>query len=239
MRTSTAIAAAVLAVAAAHGIASAHFKLVAPKVMTTQNEPYGDPQKAPPCGPSGTVSPNGELAVVPPGSMLTITIDETITHPGHYRVALAQDVASLPAAPTVTPVGNDQCGSTTIDANPTLPVLADGLFAHTASFNGVEQSVQVQLPAGMTCENCVLQVIQYMKNHGAPCFYYHCAAITISNSAPDAGVPPTGDDAGINPPVDEPSGGCCDANNAPQTSVVAMGFLAVLLLRRRRQGARS
>jgi hypothetical protein len=58
---------------------------------------------------------------------MTVTITETIAHPGHYRVAIAQDEAGLPAEPIVT-AGTTQCGSAPIDPNPSLPVLADGVF---------------------------------------------------------------------------------------------------------------
>ncbi|MBX3158990.1 MAG: lytic polysaccharide monooxygenase [Deltaproteobacteria bacterium] len=231
MRTSLAcLAAALSAVVASQGVARAHFKLVAPESMITQST-LGDPQKGAPCGPNGAVTPNGMLTVAKPGSMLTVSIQETITHPGHYRVALAPNVAGLPDAPVVTPVGGDQCGSTTIDPNPTLPVLADGIFAHTSAFPaGSVQTVQVQLPQ-TECNNCVLQVIQYMKNHGAPCFYYHCAAITISNDAPDAG--PTGGDAGLDPGTD-PAGGCCGTGGAPSSLALAALLGAVVLRKRRR-----
>jgi hypothetical protein len=39
----------------------------------------------------------------------------------------------------------------------------------------------------VTCDHCTLQVIEFMSQHGAPCFYHHCADISIK-----AGKPPTG-----------------------------------------------
>ena len=64
--------------------------------MTAQSA-SGDPQKTAPCGPSGAFTPNGEVLTVAPGSMVTISINETVTHAGHYRIALAQNIAGLPA----------------------------------------------------------------------------------------------------------------------------------------------
>jgi hypothetical protein len=64
--------------------AQAHFVLQAPEALSQQNT-LGDPQKAAPCGGGGIV-PTGVVTEYEEGSLITITIDETITHPGHYRV---------------------------------------------------------------------------------------------------------------------------------------------------------
>ena len=161
--------------------------------------------------------------------MLTISIDETIFHPGHYRVALATTEAGLPAAPTVA---NAQCNGLTPVANPAPPVLADGLLAHTAAFSGT-QTMQVPIPAGMTCTDCVVQVLEYMANHAQPCFYYHCAKVNISPNAPpppDAGIP--GGDAGLDP--GDPATGCCSASPDSAATGLFGGLVVGLLLRRRR-----
>src|SRR5205085_8830076 len=121
-----------------------------------------------------------QVTMIQTGSTIPINISQTIFHPGHFRVALAADMASLPADPPVTPGGGDPCASTVIDPNPTLPLLADNLLPHTTSLQG-PQTMNVALPAGMQCTNCVLQVIEFMSSHGAPCFYHHCATVTISD----------------------------------------------------------
>ena len=99
---------------------------------------------------------------------------------------------------------------------------------------------QYQLPAGMQCTNCVLQVVQFMSNHGlnnpGGCFYHHCAIVNISDNAPnqpDAGVP--GDDAGTTPSGS--AGGCCNANTTESSTagVLGAGLLGLLVLRRRRR----
>jgi hypothetical protein len=67
---------------------------------------------------------------------------------------------------------------------PVFPVLADGVLVHTAPFSG-PQSFDVQLPAGMTCDHCTLQIIQFMSNHvlnnPGGCFYHHCATVNIQD----------------------------------------------------------
>ncbi|MBZ0234114.1 MAG: lytic polysaccharide monooxygenase [Deltaproteobacteria bacterium] len=200
--------------------ARAHFVLNAPASLSQQDE-FGSPQKSAPCGLSdspGVVdesTPTGVVTTVQSGSTLTISIRETIFHPGHYRVALAQDLASLPADPPVTP-GSTACGSTVIDSAPALPVLADGQLVHTTSLGNRDMTFDVQLPAGMTCTICVLQVTQFMSNHAlnnpGGCFYHHCATITIASDVPplDAGTDPGDPDA--------PDGGCCGATASPHGS---------------------
>jgi uncharacterized protein (TIGR03382 family) len=223
---------ATLGLAGLTSTAPAHFDLTAPKADRT-----GDPAgKAPPCGDTGT--PTGAVTNYMPGQTITITVDETISHPGHYRVALAQNMAALPPEPLVT-AGATPCGSAPIAANPTFPVLADGLFTNLVRGPA---SAQVQLPAGMTCTNCVLQVIQFMSDHAlnvpGGCYYHHCAIVNISATAPDAGAaaPPdagvTGGDAGTNP-GGATSGGCAAGHSVGGLSIV--GMLAVLLVTRRRR----
>jgi MYXO-CTERM domain-containing protein len=156
--------------------AQAHFRLQDPPADNAQNA-QGDPQKDAPCG--GGTTPTGAVSVFQQGSMISITIDETIFHPGHYRVAIAQTPDELPPEPPVTP-GDSECGSAPIDPAPELPVLADGVLVHDAPFNG-EQTFQVQLPAGFTCDSCTLQILEFMSSHGAPCYYHHCATVTIQS----------------------------------------------------------
>lgn len=163
--------------------ASAHFVLQEPPAATVQDG-LGNPQKQPPCG-GGT--PTGILSAYLEGSTITITVDETITHPGHYRVALGVNgPGDLPEEPPVT-AGDTPCGSTVIQDPPVFPVLADGQLLHTSSLGG-PKSFQVTLPAGVTCENCTLQVLEFMSDHAlndpGGCFYHHCANITVGDGPP-------------------------------------------------------
>ena len=200
----------------------------------------GGPQKSSPCGESDATqgsddsTPTNIVVGLKAGGTVTVSITEVITHPGHYRVALAKDMASLPPEPTVTPGAGFACGSVPVESNPQFPVLADGLFTHTSSFNGAAQTAQVQLPPGMTCTNCVLQVIEFMGDHGlntpGGCFYHHCSKVNITADGPDAGVPP-GDDAGTGG-TSHGHGGC-DANGGSSSPLLALLVGASLLIRRR------
>jgi hypothetical protein len=181
----------ILAILLSSGRARAHFILQAPACYS-QQDTLGLPQKSAPCGQADTGSPvmtTGAVTHFQPGDTITVTIDEVIAHPGHYRVALAADQASLPADPVVT-AGTMACGTAAVENSPTLPILADGLLDHTAAFSS-PQSVQVKLPAGMTCTKCTLQIVEFMSDHGlnpqGGCFYHHCADISIGAGADDGG----------------------------------------------------
>ena len=50
--------------------------------------------------------PSGAVTNVKGGSNIPLLVQETIFHPGHYRVALARTMAQLPPDPVVT-VGPD------------------------------------------------------------------------------------------------------------------------------------
>jgi hypothetical protein len=200
--------------------ASAHFHLDQPEAAYVQSS-LGDPQKTGPCGPVGEGgTPTGKVTTVMAGGTMTVTITETVTHPGHYRVAIAQDEAGLPAEPMVT-AGTTQCGSAPIDPNPSLPVLADGVFKHTSAFSG-PQTFEVPIPAGMNCTNCVVQVLEFMSNHPAPCYYHHCAIVNVTTDPA-----PTGD-AGVGTPAKD-DGGCNSSGSASPLVLIAL-----LALRRRR-----
>lgn len=239
-----------LAGALCPSLAQAHFILNEPASSSAQNG-LGDPQKAPPCGLDTATpgTPTGKVTTYRAGQSITLSITETIYHPGHYRVAIAQNPAGLPAEPPVTK-GTTDCGSAPINANPTLPVLADGVFLHNKSFGTTPQTMQIQLPAGFTCSNCTLQVIEFMSEHGlnnpGGCYYHHCATVNIvadtdgGVTSPDAGTAdmstPPSDLAAGNPPTGQ-SGGCSLGASGAQGAAPATALFVLLgltLLRRRR-----
>ncbi|EPX55221.1 Fibroin heavy chain precursor protein [Cystobacter fuscus DSM 2262] len=217
--------------------ARAHFSIQQPASWAEQDF-LGNPQKSEPCGqadPGQTAQPTGAVTTYRPGQMITIALTETIFHPGHYRVSIAQDMNSLPPDPPVTP-GSTPCGSTPINENPTLPLLADGLLVHSSKLSG-PQTVQVQLPQDFTCDKCTLQITQFMSNHAinnpGGCYYHHCATVTIAPPGDGGG---TGGD-GV-PPSDGPgSGGGCQLGGVPGTAAAPAAGLIMLalgLVRRRR-----
>ena len=173
----------------APAVAGAHFILVEPAAWLVQNQ-LGDPQKLGPCG--GTSQNAGEptnvITPVRGGDMLHIKIQETVFHPGHYRLALAvKSRAELPADPETTTRDTDKgprSVSAKIDPNPKPPVLADGLFVHTEKpAAGSFHETDIKLP-NINCDKCTLQVIQWMGEHGhnpdGDYSYHHCADFKIT-----------------------------------------------------------
>ena len=116
-------------------------------------------------------------------------VQETIYHPGHYRVALAvNSPVELPVDPKATTETTDR-GPRSVSGeiqNPVqVPLLADGLFVHTAKVDGPLET-DVTLP-NINCKRCTLQVIQFMadpgKNPDGDYSYHHCAVVNITADA--------------------------------------------------------
>ena len=85
------------------GPADAHFILREPASWMSQG-PLGDPQKQGPCGTGPGGTPTGSITAVQAGQTITVTITETIFHPGHYRIALSvHDRSELPPDPWSRP----------------------------------------------------------------------------------------------------------------------------------------
>src|SRR5438874_798494 len=118
-------------------VASGHFKLLEPASWLEESN-LGDPQKLGPCG--GTTANSGKetnaVTKAKGGDKIHIKLQETVFHPGHYRIALAVNSRSeLPPDPEVTTRDSEKgpwSVSAPIEKNPKPPVLMDGLFAHTS-----------------------------------------------------------------------------------------------------------
>src|SRR5215831_19923299 len=119
----------------------AHFKLLAPTSWLIEDD-RGDPQKAAPCGGTNTDfgKPTWAVTSATGGSALHIRVQETIYHPGHYRVALAvNSPTELPADPKATTRDGERgpiSVSAVIDNPVQIPILADGLFVHSIRPSG-------------------------------------------------------------------------------------------------------
>jgi hypothetical protein len=171
----------------------AHFRLVEPASWLLEDA-RGDPQKAGPCGGSNTDwgKPSYVVTKATGGQKLRIKVQETIYHPGHYRVALAVNSRTeLPLDPEATTVDSEKgprSVSAKIQTSPQMPVLADGLWPHTAKPDASFET-DVQLP-NINCKKCTLQVVQFMAEHGinnpGNFTYHHCAELQI---AADPGKP--------------------------------------------------
>jgi len=166
--------------------ASAHFKLLAPPGWLVEDA-RGDPQKLAPCGGTNADAgiPSGAVTPVKGGGRLTIAIDETIFHPGHYRISLARTREELPPDPEVTMQETERGPrslSATIETNPEPPILLDGLWPHSERPTA-PHAMYLDVP-NIDCDDCVLQIIQFMANHPGVreggFSYHHCAVLDIT-----------------------------------------------------------
>jgi hypothetical protein len=168
-------------------VVSAHFRLLEPTSWLIENQ-LGDPQKAGPCGGTNTDwgKPTYVVGKATGGQRLHIKVQETVYHPGHYRIALAvNSPTELPPDPEVVTAATDrgpQSVSAKIQDPPQPPVLVDGLWAHTAKVNTPFET-EVSLP-NINCRRCTLQVAQFMAEHGpnnpGNYTYHHCAELQIT-----------------------------------------------------------
>lgn len=136
--------------------AYAHIQLRTPAARTTA-------QKAGPCGAAGSVR-GTNVTVFQPGETITVEWDETVDHPGHYRIAFDSD-------------GDDAFIN---------PMRATDNFSFTlmepiADKVGGRYTQQITLPME-PCTNCTLQLMQVMTTtEPYNSFYWQCADIQIGD----------------------------------------------------------
>jgi hypothetical protein len=174
--------------------AHAHIKQLKPASWLIESN-LGAPQKGSPCGP-GDARPfiGDDVQPIPvsdavttfrAGETIAVEWDETVYHPGYFRISLARTRAAeatsedFPDPPLIDPMActfDEAAVATTPHDN----VLADGLFKSTEVFGeGRSLKHEVTLP-DEPCDHCTLQIVQVMKDHGgSSCFYFHCAEIEI------------------------------------------------------------
>ena len=177
-----------LGLAALPAASQAHFRLLAPASWLVENQ-LGDPQKAAPCGGTNADFGKPTYAVTDAkgGTALHVKVQETVYHPGFYRVALAvNSPTELPVDPKAQTMTNEKGVVVSVSGevmNPVAPpVLADGLFPHNAKTDQPFET-DVTLP-NINCKSCTLQVIQFMEQHGVnnpgQFSYHHCAVLRIT-----------------------------------------------------------
>jgi MYXO-CTERM domain-containing protein len=160
--------------------AHAHFKLLKPTAWIVEGE-TGDPQKQGPCGtdPAGADLTN-EVTEVKAGETIMVEFEETIHHPGWFRIAIDADRSKFEEIEF--PSSNCTYDMDTVPEEPHGNVLVDGL-AKDENLGGANRKFaeMVKIP-DEPCEKCTLQVIQVMADaiHAPPgCIYYHCADLKI------------------------------------------------------------
>jgi Lytic polysaccharide mono-oxygenase, cellulose-degrading len=192
------------AVSLAAPAASAHVQLRAPQQRDID-------QKAGPCGlPDSTRGEN--VCEFQPGATITVEWDETVEHPGHFRVSFDDDGTD----DLIDPSDYD-------DYYASEAVLVDEIGDRDVGADGNPRySMQIELP-DIECDNCTLQLIQVMSDkppwgpEGGDDIYYQCADLVLSPDAPAEPAPDcgatTGEDAGPDPGGESDAGGASDAGS--------------------------
>ncbi len=184
---------AVLAGLAMSGPATvtAHIALKVPSTRTVE-------QKAGPCGSASSVR-GANVTTYAPGQTITVEWDETVDHPGHYRIAFDDDGQDAFVNPSRS---TDNFAFTLVDK--------------IADTTGGRYTAQVTLPT-TPCTNCTLQLMQVMTTtEPYNSFYWQCADIMIAGD-----VPPPGKDE-----PDTTTGGCdAGAGSGPGAMLLAIGML--------------
>ena len=116
-------------------------------------------------GPCGNIPRSQNPVVFTPGQQITVDWEETINHPGYYRIAFS------PA--------NDQG----FDDNVLYQVDDNQDGSDVPHY----YSATITLP-DIECEDCSLQLIQYMTERDPPTLYYSCADIRLVADNPPPNV---------------------------------------------------
>jgi MYXO-CTERM domain-containing protein len=210
------------------GEVRAHINLISPMPRTTM-------LKQGPCG-AGPADPRGPtVATFEPGETITVTWNEYVNHPGHFRISFDADGQDIFVDPKDF---NDVSGGP--------GVLLDGI----ADADGGDYSQDVTLP-DIECDSCVLQIIQVMTDKppygDGNDIYYQCADIALvgavegsASGEATTGQPTTGSDSdgatsgtGTTDGGDQDSGCGCRSGDAGGPGWLAAGLMVPLLRRRR------
>ncbi|WP_437729861.1 SCE4755 family polysaccharide monooxygenase-like protein [Sorangium sp. So ce1335] len=157
------------AVVSLAGVSHAHITLTSP----APRNGLDGPQKTSPCGAPNDAR-GDDVTVFEPGETITVTWDETIDHPGHFRIMFDDDGDDFPE-----PAGESDLCEPGVDPG----CLLDGI----EDKRGGSYSAQVTLP-DIACDNCTLQLIQVMTDRRPATLYYRCADLVLRSSGGDPGA---------------------------------------------------
>jgi len=164
--------------------ALAHIDLIEPNARAHGTAASGDMmidtntnQKTGPCGQVTNMRTTDRVTTYAPGQMITVRVREETPHESYIRVSIDLDGDDgFPTRPTTTAETQEvaQAAEEMLDTEGTL-------LAVVREMNGTPNFVHeitVTLP-DETCDNCTLQVIQFMYGASNP-YYYQCADIVIA-----------------------------------------------------------
>lgn len=141
--------------------AQAHIAMMSPTPRYSDLK-YG------PCGRGGAMDVRtNKVTTFKPGETITVTWQETVPHPGHYRIAFDPDGQRFTDPTSFT------------DVAPRMYVLKDDIADKT----GTQMYTDTVTLPNIECTNCTLQLLQVMTDK-APYgngddLYYQCADIVL------------------------------------------------------------
>lgn len=149
--------------------AAAHVDMMTPPMR-------GGDQKVGPC--------EGEAAGTPveltAGDTYNVTWNETIQHPGHFRIAIRESGEDFPTSETTADF-DDIMGNGVIMVE-SVPDGADDQEAY---------DVEITVP-DVNCDNCVLQIVQVMTTAAAvdltEDLYFRCGDLRITGASGEGGA---------------------------------------------------
>ncbi|HKO95153.1 MAG TPA: SCE4755 family polysaccharide monooxygenase-like protein, partial [Polyangiaceae bacterium] len=168
-----------------------------------------------PCGQNAN-GRTDRVTVFEPGQTITVTFNEFINHPSYYRVAFDPDGDNFPMRSGVPANATESIQTAEAAEQALFQGTGSQLLAVVPEVNGAASSATVTLP-NMECENCTLQLIEFMYDKADPQHgYYQCADIALRSAgtvvnpgngegngegdngagAPDAGAPSGGGNTG-------------------------------------------
>ena len=143
----------------------AHARLKPNSTLNPRTTSSGE--KVGPCGATTPTTDPTKRTTLAPGQKLVVSWEETINHPGSFRIAFSKD--------GLTGFDNNILLNNIPDNNDTPVNYSDPTTYH-------QFSATVTLPQEQ-CENCSIQLIQVMTDQGGKP-YFSCADIRISTTAP-------------------------------------------------------
>ncbi len=168
--------------------------------MVSHESRAGGDQKSDPCEgrPRGA-----KVYTYRPGETIKITLNESIGHPGYFRIAFDADGENDFKIPSGTEgtdgdcAGDRACGPGKADYCNSPAVMWDNLNQHAGSIlTGGQFTWSITLP-NIECTNCTLQVIQMMNDlnfhsaaYPADDIYYRCIDLVLSKTAQEVNDAP-------------------------------------------------
>src|SRR6187551_3776136 len=192
VRLASSVLVALAAVSGA-STAMAHIDLLEPEARAHGTAARGDTEidvnsslKNGPCG-QVTTGRTERVATYAPGQRITVRVREENAHVSYLRVSLDLDGQEFPLRTQVPAEPETREVAEAAEA----ALGGDGLLAVVREDNdtpGFVHELDVTLP-DVSCNNCTLQVLQFMYDDLAAPFYFQCAdlVLTSGEAGQDAG----------------------------------------------------